>query len=52
MMDIRADDLETFTVPTNGLGHARKVCLPADRQAMADLRAAPNHHDMHSSFAG
>ncbi|MGM7670002.1 LCP family protein [Microbacterium sp. A93] len=53
MTDVRSDDLEMFTVPTNGVGRARgqSVVWP-DEQAIADIGSALSHDDMASYLSG
>jgi polyisoprenyl-teichoic acid--peptidoglycan teichoic acid transferase len=53
MTDIRTDDLEMFTVPTDGVGRARgqSVVWP-DHDAIAQIGAAMSDDDMASYFSG
>lgn len=53
MTDVRSDDLEMFTVPTNGVGRARgqSVVWP-DEQAIAEIGSALSHDDMASYLSG
>lgn len=53
MTDVRADDLEMFTVPTNGVGRARgqSVVWP-DEAAIAEIAEALSDDDMATYLSG
>ncbi len=53
MTDVRADDLEMFTVPTDGVGRARgqSVVWP-DEGAIAEIAGALSHDDMAMYISG